>query len=342
MTKKRIYWVTHTVYWTINEGHNFVLAIYYGADIKDIYAETLLEFVILFTLTHLFGEFIYERQYTIKDWKFVLFLSVLVCNILSFLIAYLHIYFFGFALKPYMFSSSTIPFSLIMYLDSLGYIYPWFGVFHILRILNANFKIIKNQDEFNISLKIAELENLKNQLNPHFLFNSLNSIKALTLSNITLAREAIIELAELLRTSLDFKNTPEIFLHQEIDLVEKYLMLEKIRFGERLNYTINISNEISSSKILPMSIQLLVENAIKHGVNNSKKGGYISILGYRDEHFVFIQVKNAGKITINSRKGIGLENLDKRLALNYGKEAKFTLQELAGEVVAEIQTPCVI
>jgi sensor histidine kinase YesM len=342
MTRKKIYWVTHTVYWTINEGHNFVLAIYYGANVNDIYVETLLEFVILFTTTHLFGVFIYKQQYTIKDWKFVLFLSVLLCNILSFLIAYLHIYFFGYAFKPYMLSSSKIPFLLIIYLDSLGYIYPWVGVFHILRILNANFKIIKNQDEFNMSLKIAELENLKNQLNPHFLFNSLNSIKALTLSNITLAREAIIELAELLRTSLDFKNTPEIFLYQEINLVEKYLTLEKIRFQERLNYTIDISSEVISFKIPPMSVQLLVENAIKHGVNNSKKGGHIIILGYREDDFLIIQVKNSGKMITNERKGVGLENLDKRLELNYGKEAKFTLQEVLGEVVAEMQIPSIV
>jgi sensor histidine kinase YesM len=279
MHTKRNYWIVHTAYWTVCETHNIFLASYFGAKLEDIYLAPMVEFIILFIGTHLFGVFV-SRYTFVKDWKIVLFLGLGVCLLLSGIATFLHIYFFGSILTPHLFMGSNIPFWLFMYLNCLWYIYPWFGVFYILGLIRANFKIIKKQNETNMSLQLAQLENLKSQLNPHFLFNSLNSIKSLTLSNVFLAREAIIELAELLRTSLDFKNVPEIFLYQEIELVEKYLMLEKIRFEERLNYSVDMSSEVLSVKIPPMAIQLLVENAIKHGINNSKKGGYIAISGY--------------------------------------------------------------
>lgn len=336
---KRSYWIVHTAYWIVCEMHNLFIASYFGAKLKDVYVGPLVEFVILFTGTYFFWVFVGRYTFA-KDWKVVVFLGVCVCFALSAIAGFLHIYFFGPVLTLHLPVRSKFAFLFFMYSNCLQYIYPWFGVFYIHELVGTNSKIIKKQSETSMSLQLAQLENLKNQLNPHFLFNSLNSIKALTLSNIFLAREAIIELAELLRTSLDFKNSPEIFLYQEIKLVEKYLKLEKIRFEDRLNYTIDMSCEVQFLKIPPMSVQLLVENAIKHGISNSKKGGYIAISGYRENDLLYIQVKNAGKITINSRKGIGLDNLDKRLELNYGKEAKFTLHEMSGEVVAEIQAPC--
>ena len=339
MHAKRSHWILHTAYWIVCEIHNLFNASYFGANLKDIYVGPIVEFVILFTGTYFFGVFVGRYTFA-KDWKIVVFLGIGVCLTLSAIAGFLHIYFFRPVLMSHLPVHSKFAFLILIYSNCLQYIYPWFGVFYIHELVRANSKIIKKQSETRLSLQLAQLENLKNQLNPHFLFNSLNSIKALTLSNIFLAREAIVELAELLRTSLDFKNASEIFLHQELRLVEKYLKLEKIRFEDRLNYTIDMSYEVQFLKIPPMSIQLLVENAIKHGVSNSKKGGYITISGYRENDFLYIKVKNGGKITINSRRGIGLDNLDKRLALNYGKEAKFTLHEMSGEVVAEIQAPC--
>ena len=339
MHTKRSYWIVHTAYWIVCEIHNLFNAAYFGANLKDVYVGPVIEFVILFLGTYFFGVFVGRYTFA-KDWKIVVFLGVSVCLTLSAIAGFLHIYFFGPVFTPHLPVRPKFAFLLLMYSNCLQYIYPWFGVFYIHELVRANSKISKKQSKISMSLQLAQLENLKNQLNPHFLFNSLNSIKALTLSNIFLAREAIIELAELLRISLDFKHVPEIFLYQEIRLVEKYLKLEKIRFEDRLNYTIDMSCEVLSLKIPPMSIQLLVENAIKHGISNSKKGGYITISGYKENDFLYIQVKNTGKIIINSRKGIGLDNLDKRLELNYGKEAKFTLHEMAGEVVAEIQAPC--
>jgi two-component system, LytTR family, sensor kinase len=343
MYSKKNFWLIHTAYWILCEGHNLFIVIYFGVPHDGIYIKGLLyEFFSVFIGTYLFSRFIYARNYTLKNWKITLTYSFISCNILSMWIAYLHLRFYSSVLQYHLFTPTKIPIFIYLYFDCLRYIYPWFGVFHLFRLYTASFRNQVKKNQNAMALKIAELENLKNQLNPHFLFNSLNSIKALTLSNITLAREAIIELAELLRTSLDFRNTSEIFLYQEMKLVEKYLALEKIRFEDRLNYTIDILGEVMSFKIPPMAVQLLVENAIKHGVNNSKKGGHIIILGYRENNFLIIQVKNSGKMLTNERKGVGIENLDKRLELNYGKEAKFTLQEISGEVIAEIQVPIIV
>ena len=226
MHTKRSYWILHTAYWIICEIHNLFNASYFGANLKDAYVVPVVEFVILFTGTYLFGVFVGRYTFA-KDWKIMAFLGISVCLTLSAIVSFLHIHFFGF-IMPLLPIHSKFAFLLLINLNCLQYIYPWFGVFYIHELVRANSKIIKKQSETRLSLQLAQLENLKNQLNPHFLFNSLNSIKALTLSNIFLAREAIVELAELLRTSLDFKNASEIFLHQELRLVEKYL---RVCFG---------------------------------------------------------------------------------------------------------------
>ena len=188
------------------------------------------------------------------------------------------------------------------------------------------------------SLKSAELENLKNQLNPHFLFNAINSIKALTISDPNLARNALTELSQLLRTSLTIGNQQLVSLESEVSFVKDYLFLEKLRYENRLHYSFEIDKNTLNVKIPPMSLQLLVENAIKHGIGKSKAGGEILIKTeiISNNNFV-LTVTNSGKLRQeHSSTGVGLKNLEKRLFLNFQDKAKFTVFELKHHVVASI------
>ncbi len=188
-------------------------------------------------------------------------------------------------------------------------------------------------------LKTAELANLKNQLNPHFLFNAINSIKALTISDPHLARNALTELSQLLRTSLTMGNEQLVTLETEISFVKDYLSLEKIRYEKRLNYAFEIDKNALNIKLPPMSLQLLVENAIKHGIGKNKGGGVILIKAVCKENHFQLSVTNSGKLKLNpssSDTGVGIKNLQKRLYFNFQENASFSVKEEYHQVVASI------
>ncbi len=191
------------------------------------------------------------------------------------------------------------------------------------------FSKARQQEIHNLSLIASkneiELQNLRSQLNPHFLFNSLNSIRALIEINPSVSKYAITQLSNLLRKSLLIGKTNLISIQEEMDIVHSYLELEKIRFEERLNYTINIDENILHFKIPPFSIQLLIENAIKHGISKEIEGGNITIKGEELDNKIKIEVMNPGEIGQDKDLGVGLTNLRRRLILQYAN-ASFTIQ----------------
>ena len=132
----------------------------------------------------------------------------------------------------------------------------------------------------------AELQLLKAQINPHFLFNSLNSIKSLVIENPNVARRAIDLLSDLLRSSLYEKDKDLIYIKNELSLVYDYIELEKMRFEERLQLKTNIDDEVINYKIPTLSIQLLVENAIKHNIVSKSK--HLTIDIYFDNQFIVV------------------------------------------------------
>lgn len=189
----------------------------------------------------------------------------------------------------------------------------------------------RKQEINNLALQASknefELNNLKTQLNPHFLFNSLNSIRALIEIEPQKAKNSITSLSYLLRKSLQIGKANLIPLKDEIELVKNYLELEKIRFEERLEYQLNISEECLNIELPPFSIQMLVENAIKHGISNLIDGGTIAIKCQSDSSKIKILVENTGKLNTEVDLGIGIQNLRRRLAIQFDDQAEFSLTE---------------
>ena len=192
------------------------------------------------------------------------------------------------------------------------------------------------------SLADAELIALKSQINPHFIFNCLNNIRALVLEDHEKARDMIARLSDLLRYSLRFSQATTVALIDEIEIVRDYLELESIQAEERLRYTFNIDPETENREIPPMSIQLLVENAIKHGISRLPDGGSISIASKQNADHLEIAVSNTGEIQPSSSAstGIGLKNAQDRLKLQFGETASLTLENVApNQVAATIRIP---
>lgn len=190
------------------------------------------------------------------------------------------------------------------------------------------------------TLKESQLNILKGQINPHFMFNSLNNIRGLMLEDVTKAREILTALSETLRYSLTQSDKNDIALEDELEIVEKYIAISKIQFEERLEYEQRVDEKSLEIKIPPMLIQMLIENAVKHGISNLKKGGKVSLIIQVIEKKLLIRVINSGQLKQHKESTqIGVRNIKNRLELLYKKRATFSLKEVENEVVATIEIP---
>lgn len=217
----------------------------------------------------------------------------------------------------------------------------WLLAYHLYQYAQREITITKENARLVIINRDAQLHNLSAQLNPHFLFNSLNTIKALVLEDPKGARRAVDLLSDLLRSGLYNKDVMLTTMSDEINLVKDYLELEKLRIEGRLQQSIAIDPVLMSSIIPRLSIQTLVENAIKHGIARQKEGGFVCIEIKKEHDGISIRVQNTGQFNPEEPShGIGLKNLREKLLLQYGGLAKFTITEQPkGIVLASLFIP---
>lgn len=202
------------------------------------------------------------------------------------------------------------------------------------------FQKSRNQEISNLELaaskRESELKNLRSQLNPHFLFNSLNSIRALVDIDPSKAKESITTLSNLLRQSLLLGRENTVSLENELNLAKSYLDLEKIRFEERLKVIWEMEPGLDQFQIPPFSLQMMIENAIKHGISELKEGGLVIVRAYKLENGVCIEVENSGSLKSVVDLGVGIQNVKQRLSLQYGGLANFEIEEKNGVVIAKM------
>ncbi len=244
-------------------------------------------------------------------------------------------------LGHFIFKNPIIDF-IILFFENVWIVVPCFFFYHLYRFATIYQERKQRTIIAENLLQISELENLKKQLNPHFLFNALNSIKALTLFDGVKARESIIQLSDLLRLSLNLGEQQRATLSEELKLAENYLALEKLRFDNRLLYEFNIQQDLDNVLIMPMSLNTLLENAVKHGIGQLKSGGKIITSASTDKNMITITVENSGFYDPKPKSpygGIGLENLHKRLELQFGDKASFTITNVDKMVVATLKMP---
>jgi two-component system, LytTR family, sensor kinase len=186
----------------------------------------------------------------------------------------------------------------------------------------------------------AQLQMLRNQLNPHFLFNSLNSIQGLVHENPDLADSMITELSEFLRYSLQYNTRILVSVNEELEILKKYLSIEKIRYEERLEYIITADHDLLDHEIPSFIAQPLVENSIKHGLSYNPAGIKILVNIYCINNNLIIEVANTGTLAPGSwSPGNGIGNILERLKKMYPAKHSFSLKEEGGMVKAKIQIP---
>lgn len=184
------------------------------------------------------------------------------------------------------------------------------------------------------SVKDAELRALKAQLNPHFLFNSLNTLRALIPRELAQPREAITLLSELLRASLTSGHEETVPLARELETVDNYLALEKLRFEHRVQIRREIDPAALPWRVPPFLLQSLVENAVKYGIAAREAGGEITLAARVESGRLHLLITNPGRIAqANESTGLGLKNSRSRLTLLFGPEATLTLTQTAADLV---------
>ncbi|MES2047927.1 MAG: histidine kinase [Pseudomonadota bacterium] len=192
-----------------------------------------------------------------------------------------------------------------------------------------------------VQARDAELQVLRTQINPHFLFNSLNSISALTTIDAAGARSMTIELANFFRQTLALSEKSRITLSEEISLCNNFLAIEKIRFGKKLQVSMEIDPRALPCLIPPMILQPMVENAIKHGIRDLVDGGTIAITSLVRDNWLYISIQNPidTQPSATSGNGSGIKNLQARFASIYADQARLSCTKSLETFVVEMAIP---
>jgi two-component system LytT family sensor kinase len=339
--KKRLYWTLQIVLWA---SYALLQIIVYSIE-KDIPTRRIIFFtveaILCFGVTHMF-------RFVVNKLKWLnLSIPKMIPRVLaSVFVMGFAIYFLRvppsvaldvvnvqrLALDPKEILGFGLWYVFLMFVWALFYF-----TYHYIERYNKSLK-------YEASMIEIELNNLKNQLNPHFIFNALNSIRALVDENPLKSKQAINQLSNILRNSLTFEKKGLTKFDDEMKIVNDYLGLESIRFEERLKTEIEIQPGSNNFLVPPFMIQTLVENGIKHGISKLTQGGIIQVKTLVDKNRLKIQIRNSGHMINGAKRtksaGTGIANTKHRLKLLYGDDASFRIvNENNNFVLTEIIIP---
>lgn len=303
--------------------HFFVLSYYRIFELEVAITESIVASVILcflgISLWYPVFYLHYKNSNILISIVQLVFVTV-VANLIWFGITYLILITTFNHNEPYIqFMFESIPWKLAMgllYYFLIVLLYNFIIYYH-----NFNEKVI-SEAELKTLVKESELKSLKSQINPHFLFNSLNSISSLTIISPEKAREMIIKLSEFLRYSLSSSEHHLTSLEYEINNLNRYLDIEKVRFGKKLEVKKNINQDCFKLRLPWLILQPLIENAIKYGVYENVEKSEIEINASCTDNFLKVEIINNydEELFVKKGEGIGLQNIRRRLKIIYNKE----------------------
>ncbi len=219
-------------------------------------------------------------------------------------------------------------------IDNGLFILPWVLIYYFYHFIEKSRRQQLDTFQLESLIKELELKTIKAHINPHFIFNSLNSIRALIDENPSRARTAITELSNILRSSMQVDKAETVSFEKELNIVKDYLALENMRFEDRLKVEYEIDEDTLDQQVPPMMLQTLVENAIKHGISKHIRGGVIKIISDYKNHYHEMAVQNTGSLNggLNG-EGFGLSSTQNRLGLLYGDKASFEIKQVTPSTV---------
>lgn len=343
-TKTRLFWTLHTLGWLVFTLVNGGVNGYFSGS-KSVVLINSLVGLWGFLITLAYRWYIHKagwKNYSLSQLVLPAILGILIVSIawmtVSALVAYYGIYFLDGRRVPLwiLFLNGTISGLLIIAVwTALYFSYHFFR-----RFTQAEIEKWK----LEATLKEAQLAGLRTQINPHFMFNALNNIRALILEDGHKARLMLTHLSDLLRYSLAETQHEKVSLKTDLETIDYFMALHSIQFEDKLQFDQNIEEGLQEVKVPPMLIQLMIENAIKHGIAQQADGGIVQLNIQKHQEDLSISVKNTGTLNGTATKQeesakVGIQNIKDRLALLYNGEAHFSLTEEAGMVEAKVILP---
>jgi len=340
MRNKYGYWIYQTAWWGIYAAIGLAVNVANGGSLRLLTFSHILFFAYSLGLSHLFRKVIEwrrSRRPTFVQMRLFLGGGVLVISLIQTIL----VISIDTVLNAGQASSWT--------LGAAGAL--WYGMYIGTLIWTVIYtrvaeRRIQEERETHMQQAVhtAELRALEAQINPHFLFNSLNSIRGLVVENPQKAQDMITRFAALLRYNLNRDRQHTVPLSQEAEVVEDYLALEAVRFEGRLRVQFTVDPAAESLQVPPMILQALVENALKHGIAKRPEGGDVSIHATAENGALVLQVENTGEFapvrpTRDGDTQIGLNNIRERLRLLYGDRASLSLKNGDGVVAATVRIP---
>lgn len=318
-----------------------VNSIFFEIEFNSTYKEYLMYFFTLpigIGISHLYRNLLVRTKILERS------LPTQITAIIFFSILKAGLFFVMSSLLWQVFKLNTTDLSLVFILE---WVINFTVIFCIWNIIYFGFHYFQNYKRSEIdslrylaASKETQLMSLKAQLNPHFIFNCMNSIRALIDEDPAKAKDSVTRLSSILRSTLLLNKRKEISVKEELELVSNFLDLEHIRYEDRLNYTIEAEPEISDALLPPFIIQSQVENAIKHGISSIPGKGYIRVEVFRENDSLRIVVSNTGKLSNKEPlTGVGFRNSIQRLDLLYGNQSHILIREEGDLVVVDIHLP---
>lgn len=340
VNKQRLYWTLQTGGWLLYSLLQIGTSLAANGSISA--KRTLFLFgdaLLCLAITHGFRVFLNRRQ-----WLNMVMPRLIPRILVSVVVMGVIIYFLRLPLSLALgFFEGAIAFDPEQILVGTAFYTVIFFLWSVFYFTYHYFERYSKTLKYEASLIQIELNNLRSQLNPHFIFNALNSIRALVDENPAKSKQAINQLSNILRKSLTSDKKGLTKFDDELKIVKDYLGLESIRFEERLRTEFNIHPESHNFLVPPLMIQTLVENGIKHGVSRLKEGGLIQLTTCIRNGSLSIQIRNSGHMVNGvkkSRGGLGIKNTVQRLKLIYGDRSTFKIvNENNNFVLTEIIIP---
>ncbi len=348
LERRKLYWRFQLIAWTAWSMNESLLYInQFGWNWAWVYSSVINIFLGI-GLTHsyrlLSEKYQWQEKRKIPLSEIELFAMIIISSIFTLVNIAIDLSILGEQNNLQFNTDSLSPFQLLqVFLNFSKPVTIWLLIYFFYKYAQRQLLIQRKNDQLEIAVQESEGRVLRAQMNPHFVFNALNSIRALILENPQKARNSINQLSKLLRNSLITERKKMIPLSEEIETIKDYLELEIIRYEDRLQFHIQIEEGCEKALIPPMMIQTLMENSIKHGISKEVDGGKISLIAKKLDDFLDIKVQNPGKIQspkTSHGTRLGLENSKHRIQLMFGENAQLSLDQIApNQVEAHVVIP---
>lgn len=331
----KLYWILQISSWGLFATINILLFFYLNTLTQTTFTLSIIQSTIGLTITH--GGRNLIKRYDLYEKPIFQMIGVGVAMVIGSSIAFLLLYnICWYFLDPTSFINFGVLYNIIGSVNSTILMLLWHSIYLLTQYFKRNQSLQIQNLQLEILTREAELNTLKSQLNPHFMFNALNSIRALILEDPQKAQSAVTLMSNILRYLLQLEGRKFVELSEELDIVKSYLNLESIRYEERLKVSISVDDELLSHPIPPLSLQILVENAIKHGISKVSEGGELKVKVFQDLDWFYIEVINPGSYEIKQDKfstRVGVTNLIKRLKHNYRHHFAFYIGSVEQNMV---------